>query len=315
MPIEIRHLRTLIAVTDSGGISAAAVQLNCEASAVSRAVHEVEDWLGVSLFERLPRGVRPTSAGMAYVEQARGVLARLSQAEQDARLAATGATGKLTIGLVWPFTGGPVVGVLRAYSSAYPDVAVRLTEDGNDELVRRVSAGELDLALTATDPPPLKRLKPINGLNAMPLWLETLSVGVPETVDLGVVTWSDLEHRVLLCRPRDDWRRFQQYVQTLGGPVLKFSEQDLELPSLLSLVSAGSGWVILPLCAAGIDVPGVKVVPIGSDGAALQVEALWRPQTDSPALSRLLALLRQMYRAEATLEVADVASRTPDRSP
>jgi DNA-binding transcriptional LysR family regulator len=112
-------LRTVIAVADSGGVSAAAVQLDIDASAVSRAVHELEDWLGVSLFERHARGMRVTTAGKAYVEQARDVLARLSLAEQDARLAGRGVTGKLALGFVWSFTGGPVVGLLQAFSGAY----------------------------------------------------------------------------------------------------------------------------------------------------------------------------------------------------
>jgi DNA-binding transcriptional LysR family regulator len=313
--IELRHLRTVIAVADSGGISAAAAQMNVEASAVSRTVHELEDWLGVSLFERHARGVRATTAGGAYVVQARDVLARLSQAEQDARLAARGVTGKLALGFVWSFTGGPVVGLLQAYSGAYPKVALRLVEDGNDDLVLRLRNGELDAALTATDPPPLPRLKPIEALQSMPLWLEPLFAALPEATPRETVTWDDLSGIDLLCRPGDDWPRFSRYVQSLGGPKLRFVEQNVAVSSLFGLVAAGVGWLILPSCASKIGTPGVRVVPIVSEGASLQVEVLWRPQTDNPALTRFLALLRQMYSTEAPRFAADVASRSPDRSP
>jgi DNA-binding transcriptional LysR family regulator len=174
------------------------------------------------------------------------------------------------------------VGVLRAYSGAYPQVALRLVEDGNDELIARLRAGELEVVLVATDPPPLPRLKPINGLRDMALWLEPLCAAVPDTVEAEGLGWDDFAGKRLLSRPKDDWRRFTEYVSRLGGPVLSFAEQDVGMSSLLGLVAAGAGWSILPSCAAGLATAGVKIVPIVSAGASLQVEALWRPQTDNP---------------------------------
>jgi DNA-binding transcriptional LysR family regulator len=313
--IELRHLRAAVATADEGSFSAAAQGLNADVSVVSRLVRDLELSIGISIFERHPRGVRVTKAGADYLKSARDILERLSQAEQDAHLAASGATGRLAIGFVWSFTGGPAVRLLQTYSSAYPQVAVRLVEDGNDELVQRVRVGDLDTALTATDPPPLPRLKPIDGLNSMPLWLEPLCVAVPARLQLESIAWQDLQGQLLLCSPRDDWRRFSRYVEALGGPSLRFAEQDVAVSSLFGLVAAGVGWLILPACVAGIGAPGVKIVPIVSEGASLQVEAVWRLHTANPALTRFLALLRQMDEAEPPHQAGDVASKIRDRLP
>ncbi|WP_397399658.1 LysR family transcriptional regulator [Phenylobacterium sp.] len=292
---NIRHLRLLIAAADAGSFSAAAARLAIEVSAVSRAVRDLEDSIGVSLFERLARGIRLTDAGKTYLVSARDIVNRFEKAEADAKLAGSGLKGRLAIGFVWSFASGPIVDLIREYQATNRDVAVRMSERGDDELVAGLRAFDLDVVLTASDPPPLPRSKAINGLASQPLWVERLLVAIPSTHSAEYLTWDDLSAQTLLCRPEDDWRRFVAHVERLGGPTLRFSEQDVALDSLLGLVAAGLGWSILPMSTLRPTMSGIGVAAVSSDGAELQVEALWRPEADNPALRRFLALARRMF--------------------
>ncbi|MYQ48917.1 LysR family transcriptional regulator, partial [Streptomyces sp. SID4985] len=80
-----QELRTLVAVAEEGGFSAAAVRLGTTQSAVSHAVRGIEGKLGVVLFERGRFGARPTPAGERATAHARRVLRMLQALAADAR--------------------------------------------------------------------------------------------------------------------------------------------------------------------------------------------------------------------------------------
>ncbi len=189
------------------------------------------------------------------------------------------------------------------------------SEDGNDQLLARLRSGELNVALAATDPPPLVRLRSIGALNSMPLWLEPLCVAVPEAVTQDSVTWTDLAGQRLLCRPKDDWRRFVAHVERLGGPTLQFAVQDVSSEGLMGLVAAGLGWLIYPSSIAQVRLPGMRMIPIVSEGAVLQVEAIWSESARNPAVALFLDAARRMFSLDGASVPASAQPRSRDRSP
>lgn len=308
---ELRQLRIVVAAADCGSFSLAASQLHTEISAVSRAVRDLEDALGVAMFERLPRGVRLTPAGGAYVTSARDILSLVAKADREARAIGGGAAGALSLGFVWSLTLTPMMELLGRYAAANPAIVLNFVEDGHDGLLARVRSGELHVALTATDPTPFVALKTHDDLESMPLWLESLAVAVSDVEEAESFTWSDLAGRWLLCRPRDDWRRFVTHVERVGGPTLQFLEQDVSGEGILALVGAGLGYGIVP---ASIAVPpdvGARLVPITSVGAVMQAEAVWRRRTSNPALTRFLVWSGQLFNAQTN----GALSRNLDPSP
>lgn len=312
MAAELRNLRTIVVAADCGSFSAAAMQLNTEISAVSRAVRQVEGSIGLAIFERLPRGVRLTAPGLAYVAAARDILARLAAAERSAKAAATNGAGALSIGSVWSVSLAPTLSLLGRFAATNPGVMLTILQGGHDGLLARLRSGDLHAAITATDPEPFSQLRTHDDLASMPLWLERLAVAVPNAERASAFAWADLADRWLLCRPSDDWRRFVAHVERLGGPTLQFMEQDVSGEDILALVGAGLGWAIVP---AGLPVPhgiGTSLVPIASDDAALQAEAVWGRRTINPALDRFLTLCRGHF-APAPSDGAP--SRIPDLSP
>ena len=83
MTLNLRHLRAFLAVADNGGVTAAAKRLLRAQSAVTRAVHELEVDLGISLFERSARGMRMTVYGQALARRTRRAAEELAQARAD----------------------------------------------------------------------------------------------------------------------------------------------------------------------------------------------------------------------------------------
>lgn len=311
MPADLKHLRAVVTAADCGSFSSAAMQLNVEISAVSRSVREVEESIGVVIFERLPRGVKLTAGGTVYVAAARDILARMTRAAHEARFSGGGGAGALSLGFVWSFTLAPMVELLGQYAMANPTMMLNLVEDGHDGLMARVRSGDLHVALTATDPAPYSSLKPHEDLESMPLWLESLAVAVSDGEKVESFTWSDLAGRWLLCRPSDDWRRFVAHVERLGGPTLQFIEQDVSGEGILALVGAGLGYGVVPASLAVAPSVRAKLAPITSAGAVLQAEAVWLRRTVNPALTGFLNWSEQLF----ARRTSDAPSQSLDPSP
>lgn len=304
MVTDLRHLRIIVAAADCGSFSSAALQLNVEISAVSRAVRDIEEDIGLAMFERLPRGVRLTPAGETYVAAARDILARLGRAEIDARSAAVTSTGALSIGCVWSFCCAPKIDLLRRLTRANPHIVLTLVEDGQESLLARIRSGELHVALTAIETTPNEARKTQNDLESMTLWRERLAVAVPEIERSDVLGWSDLAGRLLLCRPQDDWRRFVAHVERLGGPTLQFMEQDVSEEGLLALVGVGLGWSIVPASLPAPAHANIRFVPLAEAGAELDIQAVWRRAATNPALGLFRDLCRQVY-SDAPSQILD----------
>jgi LysR family transcriptional regulator, benzoate and cis,cis-muconate-responsive activator of ben and cat genes len=281
------ELRTLIVVADAGSFSRAAHRLGVEQSTVSRRIRDLEDGLGVSLFERYAHGVRLTSAGRAFLDEAVLSQATLSHAVTEARQAATAETGRLRLGFVWSFAAGVAVEILGAYRARHPAVRLQFTELGAAELLKRVLTRQIDLAWIVQ----WHDLDPV--LEVEPLWSEALNLAVPTSSQLeGPQDWGVLAKAPYLCRASEEWRHFQGALDQVGGPRMDIRAHDCSRESLLSLVAAGDGVSLITDSIAQTGYPGVRFLPMKDPRGRLDICAIWRRETDNPALRRFLAVTR-----------------------
>ena len=131
----------------SGSISAAAEHLSYSQSAVSQQITALEAETGVILLERHARGVSLTAAGQTLVGHAEGILARLETAEEALASIAGLRGGRLRMAS-FPTAGSTLMPLaIATFRSSYPDVELTLSEGEPEEIVPRLGAGELDLAL------------------------------------------------------------------------------------------------------------------------------------------------------------------------
>jgi DNA-binding transcriptional LysR family regulator len=145
--LNVGRLKVLREVAYRGSISAAAEALSYTQSAVSQQVAALEEETGMALLERHPRGVSLTAAGQTLVGHAEGILARLDTAEAALSAIAGLRGGRLRMAS-FPSAGATLMPVAIAnFRAAYPQVELTLAEGEPEEIVPRLRAGELDLAL------------------------------------------------------------------------------------------------------------------------------------------------------------------------
>ncbi len=141
------RLRVLREVAYRGSFSGAAEALSYTQSAVSQQIAALEAEAGMTLLERHARGVSLTAAGQMLVGHAEGILARLEAAESALSAIAGLRSGRLRMAS-FPTAGATLMPLaIATFRSSYPDVEVTLAEGEPEEIVPRLGAGELDLAL------------------------------------------------------------------------------------------------------------------------------------------------------------------------
>lgn len=150
--LKIRHLVLVTTVADAGTLVRTAEQLHVTQPVVTRGLREVEDLLGVPLFERLPRGVRPTEYGVAFIERARSVLAELRMAGEEVHLMRSGQLGMVTVGTHLAGSNLLLPRAIAALKAAHPRLTVVVREGTPDMLQQMLLAGELDLTVGRLSP-------------------------------------------------------------------------------------------------------------------------------------------------------------------
>ena len=170
--MELRHLETFAAVLEAGTFLAAARALGCSQSTVTLHMQELEQDLGLPLFEREGRRVRLTPAG----ESLRGVSQRVRDSVQALRRAADelrdGGAGEVALGAVEPAASVRVTPVLSAFSRLRPRLRLRLEVSGTATLSRRVAEGRLAFAVCS---PPAASL----GLAFEPCFRQRMALLLP----------------------------------------------------------------------------------------------------------------------------------------
>jgi DNA-binding transcriptional LysR family regulator len=250
----LRALECLVAVVDTGSVSAAAAALNLSQPALSHQLAALERELGTPVVHRLGRGVRPTAAGLAAAEQARAALRSAEQAVRIGRRVGEGREGRLRIACAETMTAWLLVPVLRQWRSRRSGVALELEEHTSaDRMAALIAHGEADLAVgprpsaTGEHVVVLGREEVVAVAPAGHVLARQETVGLRElskepfvhyTEDNGLSVWVDklaARHRVRL------------------DPVLRTRSPR----TAAQLAAAGMGVTIVPVSALAARPPGV----------------------------------------------------------
>jgi len=267
--VELRPLRTLVAIADHGSFAAAAETLALTQSAVSLQVKILEEGLGQRLFDRAFRPPRLTDRGQQVVVEARQLLSlydRLFAADQADVLA-----GDLNLGAVPTALGSIMPPALASLRAQHPQLAIRVTSGLSDELAALLQAGSIDAALVSR-PQHLAE-----GLLARPIREDPLMVISPpekrERSDRAL-----LEGNPFIQFSRRAWagEQIDRALRERGIVVRRAMEID-SLEAIIEMVRHRMGVAIVPL-------------PFGREPARLGLRAL--PFGDPP-LTRSLVLLER----------------------
>jgi DNA-binding transcriptional LysR family regulator len=135
------------ALGDTLNIHRAAPRLHLSQPSTSKLLQEVEEIYGTRLFDRLPRGLRATTAGEVVVRWARLLMHQMGESVAEAHLVASGATGRVRLGALPVAIPTLVNGVLQRVRAELPDLVVTITEGTHEMLLPALARNELDLVL------------------------------------------------------------------------------------------------------------------------------------------------------------------------
>ncbi len=147
--MDLKELNYLVTIADEGSISRAAERLYMAQSSLSQFLQLYEAELGARLFVRTARGVRPTAAGQAFIQNARQILLHYRRAQNELWDIEQLKGGRIELGTA-TFRGTYLLPpVLKKFHQIYPNIHVSVTELDSVPLENQISEGLLDIALIA----------------------------------------------------------------------------------------------------------------------------------------------------------------------
>ncbi len=145
--IEVRHLKSLVAIADTGKLATAAERVHLSQSALSHQIRALEEHHGLALFERTRQGLRFTPAGDRLLALARTVLAEIGAAERDLQRLQGGAKGELRIVLECHTCFDWLMPVMHEFRQRWPEVEVDLVAGFHADPLALLKEGRADLVI------------------------------------------------------------------------------------------------------------------------------------------------------------------------
>lgn len=145
--LKTRQLLLLVAVAEEGNIHRAAQVLNMTQPAASKLLKDLEDALQVSLFDRLPRGMRPTWYGDTMIRHARVALNSLNQAHDELEAAKAGQFGQVNVGAITAPGLALLPPAVALVKREHPNLQIALQIETSDVLIDRLNQGKLDVLI------------------------------------------------------------------------------------------------------------------------------------------------------------------------
>jgi DNA-binding transcriptional LysR family regulator len=278
--MNLRQLRTLVAIAERGSFTAAGNAVGLSHSAVSLQVKALEDELGVALVDRRQRPARLTERGGALVEHARAMTAledEIRALGSDAALA-----GTLTVGVVPTAMVHLLPPALTRLKAAHPRLALRVRTGHSSELALAVRGAELDVAV-ATRPDIAPEGLVLHDIAREPL-VVIAPPDAPEATDAGLIA----AHPFIWFNRRT-WagEHIERLIHARGLRPAEAIEVD-SLEAIESLVAHGLGVAVVPERPGAPLTPGLRRVPFGEPQAARPLALLERSGNPKARLAAAL---------------------------
>lgn len=145
--LRLRQLRLMLALQEFGSLRRAADNIGMTQPAATKMLHEAEDLLRVELFERLPRGMRPTPFGETVIYYAQMVFAELSGMREELVALESGNLGRVAVGAIPALASGLLTRTIATLKQSHPRLSMSIQVDTSDVLVQALLQDQLDIVL------------------------------------------------------------------------------------------------------------------------------------------------------------------------
>jgi DNA-binding transcriptional LysR family regulator len=296
--MELRHLRYAIAVAEELNFGRAAERLHMSQPPLSQQIRQIEEELGVQLFERTKRSVKLTPAGETFVAEGRSILKHIDDAQKATVRTARGEIGTLMVGTVTSTDSGfynAIVEILQKFAGQYPDVHLGLRTLSSGQQMQDVKEGRLTggfVNLPVDDPE----------LDVRHVHSEPLVVALPEKHPLGKrpkVSARALAREPNVLGPRHLSPAYFDlvvaYFQKTGYPLNVVHEAD-NIYTTLALVAAGVGAALFPASLLNVPRKGIVVRKLDPPPPPMSMGFVYRRNDKSAILHSFLTVLDKVLR-------------------
>lgn len=287
--LTLRQLEYVVAVAERLHFRQAAEDCSVSQPALSSQIRELEQSLGLVLFERDRRKVLLTPEGEEVARRAREILAAARDLEGFAASKGPPLCGRIRLGVIPTIAPYLLPGALPVVRSRYPELRLFLTEGRTEDLVEAVSRGELDVALLA-------REAELGDLTVHDLFVERFEVAMwpgHELAGRESISVGDLEGQELLLLEDGHCLSDQalEFCSSSGlDGVLDFRASSLA--TLVQMVASGTGLTFLPEMARDVEcrAPDELVVrPMAEGTPRRTISFAWRSSSSRVQEFELLA--------------------------
>lgn len=241
--VELRHLRTLVALRDSGSLVEAAERVHLTQSALSHQMKELETRIGCALFLRKTRPVRFTSAGTRLLTLADQTLPLVHSTELDLQRLAGGESGRIYMAIECHSCFEWLLPAIDTYRNEWADVELDIASGFHFAPLPALARGDLDLVITAdpVDEP---------GIHYFPLFSYEAKLAVAKDHELVAKEWvepPDLVEETIISYPvdRDRLDLFTSFLEPAGVEPSQIRHAELTT-MIVQLVASGRGVACLP---------------------------------------------------------------------
>lgn len=296
--LDLRYLRYAILVAQHGSFRSAALGLNLSQSTVSRRVQLLERRLGVSLFERFHSGVRLTSAGQRFIQDASEGAAKLLTAIEEARATHRGEMGHIRIGLMISLTNGFLSDLLAEFRAKTPQVDIIVEEVTSDHAAIRLLCDGLDVAF-------LPLVSEVPGCGSMRLWEERLFLAASRDhpiSDKDRVNWEDIRNEVFLVPAGGAGAELDLHFLdrfSRKGQAPRISAHSVGRENLLNMIAGGFGVSLVLSSTVSTDHSKVSFVPLGDIDEVVYFSLVWPKHHNKPAVKRLIQIAARCARKQS----------------
>jgi LysR family transcriptional regulator for metE and metH len=241
--LEIRHLRALLAIRDSGSLAQAAVRLHLTQSALSHQIKALEQRYGNKLFQRKTKPVHFTAAGQRLLTLAEQVLSQMREAESDMARMLSGESGRLHIAIECHSCFEWLMPSMSAFREQWPEVEMDLSAGFNFDSIPALSQGTVDIVISSD-------LQHVPGIEYQPLFGYQALLVMASDHPLATRGWiepQDLAGETLITYPVPRGRLdiFKRFLEPAGVEPAGLRTTELTL-MMVQLAASRRGVAALP---------------------------------------------------------------------
>lgn len=294
--MDLAKLRAFMVVAEELNFRKSAERLGMSQPPLTRLISNLEEELGVSLFERTTRKVDLTASGLLLFNESKTVFAKLEQIESDVRAVSKIKRGSLEVGFSQTAFLARLPRIIEEFKQRLPGVRFQLQQLPKSEIIHGLKSGKLDLGFHEGD-------SEVDGLSNKPVADEIMGVLVPKDHRFAKkkeIEFRDLKNETLILHPKsentDHFARISQLCRTAKIEPKTYIKKPYE--SCPVLVATGYGLSLTIARARDLAFGETRFVPIKA--LFLPVSVYWKPENSNPSFKSFLstALENQLFKVQ-----------------